>query len=107
MLLLWPGSWELEEAVKKRCEEITSFLETRPVPEARVPSSGQAAAGCSGWGRAVGAQELQLVTDTWERGNPSGKFVEPGKSCFPKKWKVLLAFPWFRPRVWGQRGNVA
>lgn len=35
MLLLWPGSWELEEVVKKRCEEITSFLKTRPDPEAR------------------------------------------------------------------------
>lgn len=35
MLLLWPGSWELEEAVKKQCEEITSFLKTRPDPEAR------------------------------------------------------------------------
>lgn len=34
MLLLWPGNWELEEAVKKRCE-ITSFLEARPDLEAR------------------------------------------------------------------------
>lgn len=35
MLLLWPGDWELEDAVKKRCEEIASFLETRPDSDAR------------------------------------------------------------------------
>lgn len=41
MLLLWPWNWELEDAVKKRCEDITSFLETRPDPEARpqLPAS--------------------------------------------------------------------
>lgn len=66
ILLLWPGSWGLEEAVKKRSVEITSFLKARLDPEARVPSSGRAAAGRSGWGRGGQRSEPQLVTDTWE-----------------------------------------
>lgn len=67
MLLLWPGIWELEEAVKKRCEEITRFLKTRPDPEAGAsPALGERRPGAVGGARAGGAQEPQLVTDTWE-----------------------------------------
>lgn len=85
MLLLWPGSWELEEAVKKQCEEITSFLKTRPDPEARVPSSGRAAAGCSGWGR--GRRRSGAPTSNRHVGNPLESLCSPGNHVFLRNGK--------------------
>lgn len=89
MLLLWPGNWELEEAVKKRCE-ITSFLETRPDLEARPQLWARAAAGCSGWGR--GGRRSGAPTSNRHVGTPLESLWSPGNYVFLRNGKFFWHF---------------
>lgn len=98
---------ELEEAVKKLLSSLLvrgehQLPENRSRPGGASPAPGER---CRvqwvGPGQG-GAWEPQLVADTWE---PLWKVCGAREIvfsfCFSKKWKVFLAFPWSRPRVWG------